>query len=707
MLKQAQRDVAVSSPLGEDALVFRRMVAVEQVSQLFSFEVELLTARPKVDFYAVLGQDMTVRVATDSGERHFNGFVASFGHAGSQGRYGLYKATLRPWLWFLTRNRDCRIFQDMTVPDIVKALLREHGFTDIVDRLSGSYEPWEYCVQYQESDFAFLSRLLEHEGIYYYFTHRNGAHALVLGDGVGAHDHLKPSHRLRFNPEQGQRGKLGGVEAWTVSREVTGGAYTLDDFDFERPKAQLRTTLSAPRPHALSGMEVFEYPGDMAYMKAGSRSSIGQATVRHRMEELKSRHEHIEAATTVRELACGQLFSLTHHPNAEQNREYLVLSAVTEVVSDEFEANSGSGGEPYACHFTVLSSQEQYRPPRLTPLPVMRGPQTAIVSGKPGEEIWTDKYGRIKVRFHWDRNGKADETSSCWIRVAQSWAGKRWGAQFLPRIGQEVIVDFLDGDPNRPVVTGSLYNGDAMPAFDLPENATQSGLRTNTVKGAGANELRFEDKSGKEQIFIHAQRNQDNRVKNDLLEWIGNERHLVVVKDQLEKVKADKHQTVDGDHNEKIGGTASLTVGEELHERVGQNAALQAGMDIHLKAGMNLVLEAGVMVTLKVAGSFITIGPSGVTISGPMVLINSGGSAGSGSGANPDAPKPPKEAAGATPGSATTIDEKPKYTTPVQPLSSHPAARQLKEAYKDAAPFCAQREAAPKATSADGNGEGA
>lgn len=705
MLTQAYRDVAVSSPLGEDALVFRRMVAAEHISQLFSFEVDLLTARPKIDYDAMLGQDMTVRLRLDSGERHFNGFVTSFAHTGSQGRYSLYRAVLRPWLWFLTRTRDCRIFQDMTVPDIVRSVLRDHGFTDIKDGLSGSYQPWEYCVQYQESDFAFVSRLLEHEGIYYFFTHKNGSHTLVLGDGVGAHEHVKPSDKLRFNPERRNRETSRCIDEWTVSREVTAGAYTVDDFDFERPRAELRANLAMPRNHALSTLEMFEYPGNMAYMKSGQRRGAGETYARHRLEEIRCRHERIEGATTVRELSCGQLFSLTQHPNDEQNREYLVLSTVSEIVSDEFESGGGGGGEdPYQCRFTVLSSREQYRPPRITPVPVMRGPQTAIVSGKAGEEVWTDKYGRVKVRFHWDRSGKADETSSCWIRVAQSWAGKRWGAQFLPRVGHEVIVDFLDGDPNRPVVTGSLYNGEAMPTYELPDQATVSGLRTNSVKGSGANEVRFEDKAGKEQILIHAQRNQHNRVKVNSLEWIGKNRHLMVSGEQFEKVAADKHLTVLGDQNEKVDGTVSLTVGEDLQQKVGMNAALQSGMEIHLKAGMNLVLEAGVTVTLKASGSFITVGPAGVAISGPMVMINSGGSAGSGSGASPDTPKLPKEAAKTTHGSATAVDAKPKYTPPTLALSSHPVAQQLKEAYQNGTPFCEQCEAARKAAAADGGG---
>lgn len=699
MLKQAYRDAAVSSPLGEDVLVFRRMVAVERISAPFSIRVEMVAQQP-VDFNAMLGQDLTVRLRLESGERFFNGCVQSFAHTGGAGRYATYEAVLRPRLWFLSRNRNCRIFEGRTVPDIVKEVLQDGGIGDIENRLSGRYQPWEYCVQYQESEFAFISRLLEHEGIYYHFTHRNGAHTLVLGDGIGAHVPLTPTDRLRYNPEARHREHVPSVDEWSITREVTAGAYAVDDFGFERPGAKLFSRFERPQPYALSNMEVFEYPGNMAYLKPGQRGAAGEAYARQRLEEALCGHERIEGVTTVRELACGQLFTLTDHPLAEQNREYIVLSTETEIRSDELAAGERGGGEPYRCRFSVIGSREQYRPPRTTPVPVMRGPQTAIVTGKPGKPIWTDEHGRVKVRFHWDRTGKADDTTSCWIRVAQGWAGKGWGAQFVPRVGQEVIVDFLDGDPNRPVVTGSLYNGDAKPPFNPGSTPTRSGLRSDTVDGKGANELRFEDKAGHEQVFLHAQRNLDSRVRHDSLEWVGNDRHLHVFGHQLEKVGGDKHLTVLGDHSERIAGTVSLTAGEDVQHKVGRNAALQSGMEVHLKAGTNLVLEAGATVTIKASGSFITIGPSGVTISGPMVMINSGGAAGSGSGAHPETPKGPKAAEQGEHGGPTAVDPKPKYTPPSLAHSSHPIARQLKDAHKHGKPFCAQCEAARKAAAA-------
>ena len=282
---------------------------------------------------------------------------------------------------------------------------------------------------------------------------------------------------------------------------------------------------------------------------------------------------------------------------------------------------------------------------RVTPKPVVQGAQTAIVVGPKGEEIWTDKYGRVKVQFHWDREGKRNEQSSCWIRVAQTWAGKRWGTMFMPRIGQEVIVDFLEGDPDQPIITGRVYNADAMPPYELPREQTKSTIKSNSSKGGGGfNELRFEDAKDKEQVFVHAERDMDVRVKNDSREWIGQDRHLIVKQDQIEQVEGDKHLTVKGDHNEKVNGTISVQAGMDMQEKVGMKHALDAGMEIHLKAGMNVVLEAGMSITLKAGGGFIVVGPAGVTISGVPILLNSGGAAGSGSGAAPESPTEPQEA---------------------------------------------------------------
>ncbi len=302
--------------------------------------------------------------------------------------------------------------------------------------------------------------------------------------------------------------------------------------------------------------------------------------------------------------------------------------------------------------------------------------------GPAGEEIYVDKYGRIKVQFHWDRAGKYNEKSSCWIRVAQVWAGKRWGSLWIPRVGQEVIVDFLEGDPDQPIIVGRVYNAESMPPYTLPDEKTKSSIKSYSSKGGGGfNEIRFEDKKGSEQVFLHAERNQDNRVKRDSLEWIGRNRHLMVGGDQLEAVGGDKHLHIKGDHNEKVDGTISLQAGMDVQEKAGMKYALDAGMEIHLKSGLSLVLESGVTLTLKVGGTFINLNPAGVFISGPMVMINSGGAAGSGAGSSPQAPKQPQEADRAEPGEAAKLP-------PPKTATHSPAAAVLIRGAENGTAFC-------------------
>jgi type VI secretion system secreted protein VgrG len=365
------------------------------------------------------------------------------------------------------------------------------------------------------------------------------------------------------------------------------------------------------------------------------------------------------------------------------NEKSYVLTSVNHGATEPV-GGSGQGSEAsYTNSFTCIPFDVPYRPPRVTPKPMVEGTQTAIVVGPAGEEIYTDEHGRVKVQFHWDREGKKDENSSCWIRVSQVWAGAGWGAMYIPRIGHEVIVNFIEGDPDRPIITGRVYHGTNKPPYPLPDEKTKSTIKSDSsLGGGGFNEIRFEDKKGEEQIFIHAEKNQDVRIKKDLLTWIGNESHLIVKKDQLEQVEGDKHLTVTGDHNEKVGGTISIKAGTDMQEKVGSKHALDAGTEIHLKAGMNVVIEAGMSITLKAGGGFVVVGPAGVTISGTPILLNSGGSAGSGSGCSPEAPKEPKEADTAKPGEKTNL--------PAAPPSPSPQAQAFKEAAKSGTPFCQQ-----------------
>jgi type VI secretion system secreted protein VgrG len=636
-LKQSTRHVAVSTPLGDDILVLHRMTATEQLGRLFQFNLELLSEDGNLAIDDMLGQNVTVSLDTQTDEpRLFNGFVSRFSQGDPRGRLAVYHATLRPWLWFLTRTADCRIYQEMKVPDIIKDVFREHGFSDFEEALSGSYREWEFCVQYRETDFNFVSRLMEQEGIYYFFRHENGKHTLVLADGYNSHAAVPGYEEIPyFPPDQSQRRERDHVFNWLVSHEVRPGKYALDDFDFKTPRKSLLSQAIVNREHAQADFEVFDYPGEYEQSADGDR----YATVR--IQELQSHHERASATGVARGLCAGALFSLVGYSREDQNREYLVLSVNHEIQSDDFQNSpQKTASVPYLATMEVMDAREPYRPARTTPKPVVQGPQTAIVVGPESEEIHTDEFGRVRVRFHWDRHSADDDKSSVWMRVGQILAGKNFGAVMLPRVGWEVVVEFLEGDADRPIVIGTLYNGDNRPPYELPANKTISTIKTNSSKGGGGfNELRFEDKKGEEQLFVHAERNLDMRVKANRYETVGADRHLVVEDNKWEHVKQERHETVDSHHYEQICGDRHLKVAGKEAKAVDQSLSLTVGGDIHevcksdhsekvdgqytVKAGV-IVLEAASNVTLKVGGSYVAINGSGVKVKGSQVVIDGG-----------------------------------------------------------------------------------
>lgn len=758
---QAHRNAAISTPLGDDVLLLKSLSVTEELGRLFQFEVELLSENQGVSFADIVGQNATIRLTLPAGgTRYFNGYVNRFVQAPRQGRLACYQATLVPWLWFLTRVADCHIFQELSAPQIIEQVFRGRGFTDFKNSLSESYRTREYCVQYRESDFNFVSRLMEEEGIYYFFEHENGKHTLVLADSKSAHT-VFPGYERILHRELDEAG-LGEeyLFDWRVEQQVQPGIVCLHAFDFQKPAASLTVKANVIRQHAVPHFEVFDYPG--AYVEYAD----GETCARCRIEELQVQHERAQAQSVARGTCAGFLITMEGHPREDQNREYLITSVSCRVTNDPYGSERQiDAAEFFSCRLTALNSDTPFRPARLTPRPVVSGPQTGLVVGPKGEEIYTDKYGRVKVQFHWDRYGKGDENSSCWVRVSQAWAGKGWGAVSIPRVGQEVVVDFLEGDPDRPIITGRVYNASSHVPYPLPDHKTMTSFKSNsTVGGHGFNEIRFEDKKGSEQLFVHAEKDLELRIKNDVKEWIGNERHLILKKDQFESIEGSTHyvikqdalskvegdcgQTVQGDHLVKVAGKDHLTVGgdqfvkingdanlkhgKNFNQEVGQKLSLKSGMDLHGKAGMNLALEAGMQMHLKAGAtliieglaqlslkcgpSFVDIGPSGVAISGPMVMINSGGAAGSGNGCSPtapaaaelpDPPKAPKEAAKADPGEK---DEPPPAPTPPQPHPYHSsvkvqqevaqggappatvdyssAARALKAAAEDGTPFC-------------------
>ncbi len=606
---QGTRLIGVTTPLGEDALLLRGMTANERLSSLFEFELDLLGDDDGIAAASLLGQPATVRLAMrDQSQRYFNGYVSRFAQVGFEGRLARYQATLVPWLWFLTRTSDCRIFQEMRAPEIVKQVFRDAGYTDFDDRLSGDYRIWEYCVQYRETHFNFVSRLMQQEGIYWYFTHEDGKHTLVMADGYSSNLPVPGYARISFHAaDQAAERDEDFVFAWSQISGVRPGAYVHDAFDFKKPSAELRSSAAMAGRHAHADHEIYDYPGE--YIAVGE----GERYAAVRMEELQADHEIVKGESYARGLAVGHLFTLTDYPRADQNREYLVISAVHRLQTDEFQSSGASGtGILYQCGFTAMDAQQPFRSARMTPKPVVQGPQTAIVVGPAGEEIWTDEYGRVKVQFHWDRYGEMNENSSCWIRVSQLWAGKQWGAMHLPRIGQEVIVDFLEGDPDQPIVTGRVYNGDLMPPYGLPANQTQSGIKSRSSKGGGPdnfNEIRFEDKKGQEEIHVHAERNLSTVVEASESRSVGGSRSTVIQKDETLTIKeGNRTETL-----EKGNDTLRVKLG---------NITIEAPAGTYSVSALNVAITGTTSVKIVCGGSSIQMTPASITIASPTIEIS-------------------------------------------------------------------------------------
>lgn len=606
---QIRREVSVGCVLGPDVLLLRRMQASEAMSTLSEYELELYSERADLRVDELLATPLSVAVDLPrGGKRHFHGFVTRFQAGARQGRYATYRATVRPWLWFLTRAADCRIFQEQDVLQIVKAVFSAYAIADVdTSGLSGAYKPYPYCVQYRESDFDFVSRLLEREGIWYFFRSEAGRHVMVLADSYAAHAPAPGYAALRFMPAEDHAMRESEVVyEWNVGGQVESGIQSLQDFDFEKPSASLLVRSTVVRGYEQARHERYDYPGGY------SERAAGEAYARNRVAAPQASYLRVSGATRARGLFPGALFALSEHPRADQNGQFLVCAAHYTLSSDSYQPVRGADPEPVlGCTFEAIPRQQDFRPEARTPKPVVRGPQTAIVVGKAGEEIWTDKYGRIKVQFHWDRLGREDEGSSCWVRVAQGWAGRRWGSLFVPRVGQEVVVSFLEGDPDRPLVTGSVYNAENMPPYALPAQATRSTIKSNSsLGGGGSNELRFEDKKGAEQLYLRAERDLEQRVRRDALAWMGRDRHAVVVRDSLEQVGGDASLRVKGEKKERVDGRLSLDAGGDMVMKGAMKAGFEGGTEVRIKAGMNVVIEAGATITLKAGNAWLTVGPA-------------------------------------------------------------------------------------------------
>jgi len=629
---QANRRLRIETPLGPDALLITALSGTEGVSSLFRFEAELLGRDENADFDSIVGANVTVSIGAGGGPRFINGIVSRFSQSGTVGDHPYYRAEIVPWLWFLTRTSDCRIFQRKSVPDILKQLFGEYGFSDFRFKLSGSYEPREYCVQYRETDYNFTARLLEEEGICFFFDHEDGKHPLVLADHPSAHVPCPVLSSVRFMQQQTATTEEEDVVTWfTKEQEIRTGQWSATDYNFEQPALDLSSTATGQDDRSY---EVYDHPtGSM------TRAANDQL-VRIRQQEEDATRILCRGSGSARSFTPGFQFSMRAQGSRVSQSfdgRYL-LTAVEHSASEGYGTTGGTSAVSYANQFECVTASVPYRPRRRTHAPVIVGVQTATVVGPAGEEIFTDKYGRVKVQFHWDREGKRDENSSCWLRISHPWAGKGWGFVSIPRIGQEVVVQFLEGSPDQPMIVGSVYNGENMPFYKLPDFKTLAYVKSNTSTGGnGFNELRFEDKKDKEQVFIHSQRRMDVRVKRSMYETIGGARNtgiggeyaLTVGGSHDLHVKGDIYVRGDGKIDASTGGPVNLKVGAaSKHYATGAK-------EINARA---VTIEGMTSIVLKVSSSFIEISPMGVTIQGPMVRINSGGAAAGTTGIDYDDP---------------------------------------------------------------------
>jgi type VI secretion system secreted protein VgrG len=678
---QANRPLQVTTPLAQDALLVTGFRGTEELSCLFSFELSLIAENSTViDFSKLVGHDISLSVAT-AGEggatewRYLNGICARFSQGNRNEEFTSYYAEVYPKVWLLTRQAQSRIFQQKSVPDILKKVLQ--GF-DCDFQLRGHYEPREYCVQYRESDFDFASRLMEEEGIFYFFKHSESGHKMIIADSSVAHIDVPGLTKARYEVIEGGSQYGDHVFEWRKTQELRSGKYALWDHSFQQPtknleakESILESVKAGTVTHKLKGqpnepLEIYDFPGAYAVRFDGINPSGGEQsdrlqkilednkrTVKLRMEAEALPSLAIHGSSGCRNFVAGHKFTLDRHFDA--NGDY-VLTSVTHEASMGAPYRSGSGGDlVYSNIFTCIPSQLPYRPPRRTPRPFIHGVQNAIVTGPPGEEIFTDKYGRVKVQFYWDREGKKDANSSCWLRVSTLWAGKQWGSINIPRIGQEVIVAFVEGNPDEPVIVGSVWNPETMPANKLPDKKVICGLKTNTHKGKGYNEMSMDDTAGKEKIVTHAQYDMDTTVENNQTDVVHNKRTTTVDVDDKESiganqeisvgskqkltVGADQTISIGGKQETSVGASQKNTVGASQTESIGSSRTTNIASSDQLTVGgsQTINVSGAVSITsaasieLSVGGSIVKIGPGSIditsagpiTVTGAVVKVNS------------------------------------------------------------------------------------
>jgi type VI secretion system secreted protein VgrG len=626
MYLEENRYLYVESKLGRNELLLESFTGSEGISQLFSYQLELLSENKRIKFEDILGQEISfgVQGAEDRKRSRFiHGIVTAFSQLPDSSRLSRYRAIVSPKLWILTQKQNCRIFQNLSIPDILSEVL---AGLDVVWELQGSFKQYDYCVQYRETDFNFLSRLMEEAGIFYFFRFMKDAHKLVISDNKSSH-HDMPGHAsLIYEEVAGGVREESRICSWTKTQSLSPGKFSMQDYSFETPQTDLLASQDI-LPTAMVGkinhklrvggndqFEVYDYPG--RYDKKGS----GKDITKHAMEQIEMSQFVIQGESNVFHLTPGFRFTLTNHPNAEGS--YILTSVTHSAAEAGFHSSADLGKNQYANSFCAIPYSLQFRSPQTAVKPHVWGCQTAVVVGPSSEEIYTDKYGRVKVQFHWDRDGHNNESSSCWIRVASHWAGHHWGAIHLPRIGHEVVVDFLEGDPDRPIIVGSVYNADNMPPYDLPDNKTQSGIKSDSSpRYEGYNQIRFEDMKDREEILMHAQRDMNTTVEHNETWTVRNDEKIDVSNDRTTRIGNDDTATVENnvkltvwkDRTTEIMGSDSEAVLKDSTVKImgSESRTILSSRDTTIAATDSL----------KVAGN-ITITASGVTITAPTITLN-------------------------------------------------------------------------------------
>lgn len=585
--EQTNLPITIDTPLGANALLVRSVEGDEAVSGLFHYRLELASENPSLAFADILAKPVTLHVPQSSGDTHYlNGIVTRFVQSGQDQRFAFYSAEIRPWLYLLTMSAGCAIYQNMSAPDIIKQVFQDLGFSDFTDKLTGTYTARDYCVQFRETAFAFISRLMEQEGIFYFFAHDSSSHKMVLADDASAW--LSAAGLASANYTQDQ-------SAWTsdlvvteclLEQNVTPGQFKTDDYNFETPS----TDLLASADGTDTSRSIYDYPGLYA------AQSDGETIASMRLTALEMDAQRVTGTSLCRAFYAGCKFTLAGHYRSDANADY-VISRLT-IHADQ------SG---YRNSFEGFPASATYRPALQTPTPVVAGMQPAVVVGKSGEEIWTDQYGRVKVQFFWDQKGQNDEKSSCWIRVAQPWAGKQWGGMFIPRIGQEVLVAYLDGNPDRPVIAGSVYNDAQTVPYALPDQSTKSTIKTSSSKGgSGFNEIRFEDKAGSEELFLQAQKDMTLSVLNNYSATVTGNYTL----------------KVNGDISVEASGAVTFSSGKDFTNKAGTALNNQAGTSLTNQSGTDMTNKAGTTLTNQASASQTVDGGGMLALKGGLVKVN-------------------------------------------------------------------------------------